>query len=593
MATPEPRRSVQERMAAFQSNSGTNDASPRSSGRSSLQQLAVPSPLAVSAPALASSSAPSSPPAPAPTSMRSPASASTTLDFSKDSPPAPALTSVRSPASASARLDFSKTFDAAWTLPLSGGSLQHATWPMNPQWLISPSVDAADFTFVLTQAKHEGVDAIGMWIAVADTPEGRKMSMSDGQLITRSKFTHARHQKMDATLVRRNDGLPYILSVATDTPNIQGRFTLSLSSPNDYHFRITPIDSDDLPTRPSATQPTRACAPAAAYAPVPVLPSSVAVPAAAPAARPSMPPSAASSPPKKPTLKVSERAWFDAAESGDLATLAASVPPLGTMDAPDADGDTALIVAARCDRLETVQLLLKRKADPTIRNELGSTALHAAARGGHVGVARLLIGKCNVDSRDNAGHTPLHDSVWNCHDDMARLLVEAGASALITNKTGDTPLTTALKLGDPALSSMVQLLREAGVREASRAAARKQLLLRCGVVLLLMVVGVVLTAGQMFSTLPINTSVLHNTASDDTIALDIKSSFPLPAATLSEPRPRSSVMLSTLATSGSSLLLPAGILLAGAVALTAIAAKPVIVRKPMHCAEQPTGIVLL
>ena len=202
-------------------------------------------------------------------------------------------------------------------------------------------------------------------------------------------------------------------------------------------------------------------------------------------------------------IKVPESVWFAAAESGDLATLAASVPPLRHMDASDADGDTALIIAARCNQLETVKLLLKRKADPRVQNELGCTALHAAARNGHLEVARLFIGNCSVmNACDNAGHTALHDSVWNCHDSVARLLVEAGASTLTTNKTGDTPLTTALKLGDPAFASMLELLREASIAEASRVTARRWLLLRWGVVLLFVVLGAILAAGQWSSTTP-------------------------------------------------------------------------------------------
>ena len=547
MGSPEPRCSVQERMAAL-------------------------------AAAPASAAAPSSAPASAPTSV---------------------------PAS-SAPLDFSKTFDAAWTLPLSGGSLQHATWPMNPQWLVFPSVEAAEFTFVLSQAKHEGVDAIGLWIAVADKPEGRKTLMSDGQLVTRSKFTHAKHQMLEATLVRRKDGLPYILSVATDRPNIQGRFTLSVSSPNDYQPSITPIDADDLPAMPPAIQPKQTHAPAAAYeyASVPVA-APVAAPATAPAAapatalaaQPSIPRSTSpsSSPRMEPMIKVPESVWFAAAESGDLATLAASVPPLRHMDVTDADGDTALIIAARCNQLETVKLLLKRKADPKVRNELGCTALHAAACSGHLEVARLFLGNCNINSCDNAGHTPLHDSVWNCHDSVARLLVEAGASTLTTNKTGDTPLTTALKLGDPAFSSMLELLREASIAEASRVTARRWLLLRWGVVLLLVLLGAILATGQLPSTMPNNTSALTNSTSP----LAAPSSFSLPAL-LSEPRPLPSATISTLAIPGGTLLLPTCMLLAGAAALTAIVTVRVLVRRrpiaqgegPLR-AVQPAGLVLL
>jgi ankyrin repeat protein len=486
---------------------------------------------------------------------------------------------------------------------------------MNPQWLVFPSVDAAEFTFVLSQAKHEGVDAIGLWIAVADKPEGRKTLMSDGQLVTRSKFTHAKHQMLEATLIRRKDGLPYILSVATDRPNIQGRFTLSVSSPNDYQPWITPIDADDLPAMPPATQPKQAPPPAAAYEYASVPPRSVAAPTVAPATtlttasttapasapattlttQPNIPhaTSPSPSPHMEPMIKVPESVWFAAAESGDLATLAASVPPLRHMDVSDADGDTALIIAARCNQLETVKLLLKRKADPGVRNELGCTALHAAACNGHLEVARLFIGNCDMNSCDNAGHTPLHDSVWNCHDSVARLLVEAGASTLTTNKTGDTPLTTALKLGDPAFASMLELLREASIAEAGRVTARRWLLLRWGLVLLLVLLGAIFATGQLPSTTPSNTSALTNSTSP----LAAPSSFSLPAVLL-EPRPLSIATISTLAIPGGTLLLPTCMLLAGAAALTAIVTVRVIVRgRPIaqgpHRAVQPAGLVLL
>ena len=299
-------------------------------------------------------------------------------------------------------------------------------------------------------------------------------------------------------------------------------------------------------------------------------------------------------------IKVPESVWFAAAESGNLATLAASVPPLRHMDVSDADGDTALIIAAQCNQLETVKLLLKRKADPRVQNELGCTALHAAARNGHLEVARL-IGNCNVlNVCDNAGHTALHDSVWNCHDSVARLLVEAGASTRTTNKTGDTPLTTALKLGDPAFASMLELLREASIAEASRVTARRWLLLRWGVVLLFVVLGAILAAGQWSSTTPSNTGALTNSTSPltySTTPLAAPSNFSLPAV-LSEPWPLSSATISTLNTPGGTLLLPASMLLAGAAALAAIVTVRVIVRRrPIaqdpHRAVQPAGLGLL
>ena len=35
-----------------------------------------------------------------------------------------------------------QTLESAWTFELSGGSLQHPTWPLNPQWQIFPAVES-------------------------------------------------------------------------------------------------------------------------------------------------------------------------------------------------------------------------------------------------------------------------------------------------------------------------------------------------------------------------------------------------------------------------------------------------------------------
>ena len=49
------------------------------------------------------------------------------------------------------------------------------------------------------------------------------------------------------------------------------------------------------------------------------------------------------------------------------------------MDAPDAHGDTALILSVRGQWVESAALLMRRGADPAMRNQAGHSARDLAA----------------------------------------------------------------------------------------------------------------------------------------------------------------------------------------------------------------------
>lgn len=258
----------------------------------------------------------------------------------------------RPPPPASPKISYAKTFESAWSAQLCGGALQHESWHLNPQWLLTPSAEAAEFTFVLNQAKQERMDAIGIWVMVADRPEGRKTKLVDGQLTAKSKFTHVRQQRLEATLVRRGDGLPYVLSVATYMPGVQGSFTLTITT-NDPGPTVTPIAASDLPAGggrgalPDANALGRAAAPAGApnnprsmaaaafsseltggdgrrspttapLAPRPRSPANASLAGGAGAGGRRSPmvaaPAAAPLPVSRPVTVVTEREWFAAAE---------------------------------------------------------------------------------------------------------------------------------------------------------------------------------------------------------------------------------------------------------------------------------------
>ncbi|XP_011502913.1 PREDICTED: arf-GAP with SH3 domain, ANK repeat and PH domain-containing protein 1 isoform X2 [Ceratosolen solmsi marchali] len=64
--------------------------------------------------------------------------------------------------------------------------------------------------------------------------------------------------------------------------------------------------------------------------------------------------------------------------------------PIGTIDKTTTEGDTALHLSAKHDKAESMKLLLKAGADPTLRNKQGKTPLDIAQEVGHHTCQELL-----------------------------------------------------------------------------------------------------------------------------------------------------------------------------------------------------------
>jgi hypothetical protein len=104
------------------------------------------------------------------------------------------------------------------------------------------------------------------------------------------------------------------------------------------------------------------------------------------------------------------------------------------VDELDAHGNSALWVAARLSRKESVGLLLAAGANANLRGKNGWTPLHCTAfcgsAVGDIGIAKLLI---NAGADVNAvepeyGETPLHYAVRVAESpDLVRLLLVSGA----------------------------------------------------------------------------------------------------------------------------------------------------------------------
>lgn len=97
--------------------------------------------------------------------------------------------------------------------------------------------------------------------------------------------------------------------------------------------------------------------------------------------------------PQTPDTEVVELAGrlFDAARTGDSATLAAYVDAGAPANLSNDRGDTLLMLAAYHGHAATVQVLLERGADPDRANDRGQTPLAGAVFKGADDVLDVLL----------------------------------------------------------------------------------------------------------------------------------------------------------------------------------------------------------
>lgn len=133
-------------------------------------------------------------------------------------------------------------------------------------------------------------------------------------------------------------------------------------------------------------------------------------------------------------------------------------------------GITALHFAASAipENVNVIKLLLEGGASFTMRADERSTALHMAAKVGHVGTVGLLLEQAvGVDrvvlfAKNSMGVTPLHIAAEAGHEPVVRLLLEHGANITSTadSRYGEfTALHLACMMGN---ENLVSLLLEKG-----------------------------------------------------------------------------------------------------------------------------------
>ena len=131
--------------------------------------------------------------------------------------------------------------------------------------------------------------------------------------------------------------------------------------------------------------------------------------------------------------------------------------------------DISIHEAAYDGNIEAVKQHLAAGTDVDKKgSQLGSTALHQAARKGRKEVANLLINKgADVNAATDYGVTPLHTSAGSGHKEIAELLIAKGANVnakiALGPKQGLTALDAAIERNHPKIAA---LLRKHGAKTA-------------------------------------------------------------------------------------------------------------------------------
>ena len=124
--------------------------------------------------------------------------------------------------------------------------------------------------------------------------------------------------------------------------------------------------------------------------------------------------------------------------------------------AAEAKLDKELFVQCGYGNVEQVADLLKQGANSNATNEYGVSALHLAARDGHLKLIQLLIENgARVNVRDHSGGTPLKDAAGSNSSEALKLLLKAGA------EPDSSAFSQACWLGR---TDTVRLLMDAGIR---------------------------------------------------------------------------------------------------------------------------------
>jgi ankyrin repeat protein len=139
----------------------------------------------------------------------------------------------------------------------------------------------------------------------------------------------------------------------------------------------------------------------------------------------------------------------NAAHEGDADTVNALLNAGVDVNARGEYNRTPLLWAAAYGRAEVVKMLLRRGADPNVKQDCDdATALHWAATGGHADVVEALLkGGADIDAIGQVAWTPLHAAAAKGRATVVETLLRYGADVDAKNFLHQRPLHCAAAYG--------------------------------------------------------------------------------------------------------------------------------------------------
>ncbi|NDZ79496.1 hypothetical protein G3I19_13390 [Streptomyces sp. SID10853] len=165
-------------------------------------------------------------------------------------------------------------------------------------------------------------------------------------------------------------------------------------------------------------------------------------------------------------MNEQDSAVLEAAGRGDTAAVRAALAAGADLEARDAHGRTALLLAAIGDHVEAARLLVADGADPDAQDDRDDSPWLATGVTGSVAMMRVLLpAGPDLKQRNRFGGIALIPASERGHVDYVRaLLRETDIDVDHVNQLGWTALLEAVILGDggPAHQEIVGLLLAAG-----------------------------------------------------------------------------------------------------------------------------------